>query len=143
MTKIVFTFFLLISTTLTAQEEEQTDRIFSLEVEEVPIFPGCNKGDNEERKNCMTKEVDAFVRRNFNPLIEDLGLNKGETYRIHVYYTIDEQGFVKNIRARGPNTKLEEEAIRVVSLLPQMIPAKQKGIPVEVKYSLPIYYTEM
>ncbi|TDA93225.1 energy transducer TonB, partial [Halomonas marinisediminis] len=34
--------------------------------------------------------------------------------------------------------RLEKEAIRVVKSLPKMIPAKQRGVPVGVKYTLPI-----
>jgi protein TonB len=33
---------------------------------------------------------------------------------------------------------LEKEAIRVVQLLPKMIPAKQRGKSVNIKYTLPI-----
>jgi len=40
--------------------------------------------------------------------------------------------------ARGPHARLEKEAIRVVELLPDMTPGKQRGRPVGVKYTLPI-----
>ena len=43
-----------------------------------------------------------------------------------------------NIRARGPHIRLEKEAVRVVDLLPQMTPGKQRTKPVGVSYTLPI-----
>ncbi|WP_457610622.1 energy transducer TonB, partial [Lutibacter sp.] len=36
--------------------------------------------------------------------------------------------------------RLQAEAIRVIKLLPKMIPGKQRGRPVGVKYSLPIAF---
>ena len=42
--------------------------------------------------------------------------------------------------ARAPHKRLQQEAIRVVKLLPKMIPGKQRGRPVGVKYSLPIAF---
>ena len=47
-------------------------------------------------------------------------------------------GAITQVRARGPHARLEKEAIRVVNLLPKMIPGKQRGRPVGVKYTLPV-----
>ncbi len=55
-------------------------------------------------------------------------------------FKIDEKGNITDIRARAPHIKLEEEAIRVMKLLPKMIPGKQKGKTVAVLYSLPIAF---
>lgn len=44
------------------------------------------------------------------------------------------------IKARAPCKELKNEAIRVVNLLPQMEPGKQRGKLVNVKYSLPIAF---
>ncbi|MFD2518305.1 energy transducer TonB [Salinimicrobium flavum] len=60
--------------------------------------------------------------------------------RIYVVFKINPKGDVVEIMARGPYKRLEEEAIRVVSLLPKMIPGRQRDKPVAVKYSLPIMY---
>jgi protein TonB len=53
-------------------------------------------------------------------------------------FKIDKNGYVTGIRARGPHVDLENEAIRTIGLLPNMIPGKQKGKNVGVKYTLPI-----
>ena len=53
-------------------------------------------------------------------------------------FKIDHKGQITDVQARGPHARLEKEAIRVVNSLPQMIPAKQRGRAVSVKYTLPI-----
>ena len=72
-------------------------------------------------------------------LANELGLTPGKQ-RINVMFKIDKTGNITDIQARAPHKRLEAEAIRVVSLLPQMTPGKQRGRAVPVKYSLPITF---
>ena len=58
--------------------------------------------------------------------------------RVFVMFKIDKTGKITDVRARGPHVRLEKEAVRVVTLLPQMTPGKQRGRSVGVKYTLPI-----
>ena len=55
-------------------------------------------------------------------------------------FTIDENGTVSNIKTRATHPQLEEEAKRVIKLLPQIIPGQQSGRKVGVVYSLPIVF---
>jgi protein TonB len=55
-------------------------------------------------------------------------------------FKIDRHGNIANIKARAPHKKLKEEAIRVIKLLPKMIPGKQRGKAVGVSYGLPIVF---
>ena len=106
-------------------------------VQNVPIFPGCDKGNNEARRKCMSKKITKFVKKEFNTdLAGDLGL-KGRQ-RISVIFKIDKNGDVVGVRARAPHPKLKAEAIRVVNMLPKMKPGTQRGKAVVVPYSLPI-----
>ncbi|WP_336092107.1 M56 family metallopeptidase [Leeuwenhoekiella sp. CH_XMU1409-2] len=109
-------------------------------VEEVPSFPGCESlQTNEERKKCMSEQVARHVNTSFNTKLgKELGL-KGIN-RIYVRFKIDKNGRVTDVASRGPHPKLEEEAIRVVSTLPNMTPGKQRGESVNVLYSLPIIF---
>ncbi len=110
-----------------------------INVEEAPIFPGC-KGSNKEKKDCFISQIRKFVNRNFNSnLAEELNLSTG-TKRIFTIFKIDKNGNIVNINARAPHKKLQEEAIRVIKLIPKMTPGKMKGKPVGVKYSLPIAF---
>ena len=108
-------------------------------IEEAPIFPGCKKGNNLEKKNCMSKKIAVFIQRKFNTdLASDLGLTG--RIRISVIFKIDKRGNVIDIKARAPHPRLETEAIRLVSMLPKMKPGIQRGKAVIVPYSLPIIF---
>ena len=122
-----------------SKEWSDTDEVALAVIENVPVFPGC-RGDNESKRNCMSQKIAEFVQRNFNiELADDLGL-KG-LQRIAVIFKIDKKGNVTGVRARAPHKSLEDEAIRVIRLLPKMKPGKQRGKAVIVPYSLPIVFS--
>jgi protein TonB len=122
-----------------AVEEEIADVPFAV-IENVPIYPGCeNEKGNAAKKKCMSEKVQKFVQRKFNTeLAGDLGLEGRQ--RIAVQFKIDKNGKVVNVRARAPHPRLEQEAVEVVSSLPDMTPGKQRGKAVGVLYSLPILF---
>lgn len=109
-------------------------------VQYVPIFPGCEGlSSNQERKDCMSSKISKIINRKFNT---DLGAELGLTgvNRIHVQFTINDQGVVSDMKARGPHVALEKEAKRVIDMIPDMTPGKQGDKPVGVIYSLPITF---
>lgn len=120
------------------KEEVVEDVAFAI-IEEVPIFPGCT-GTKEEKKGCFSDRVTKHVIKHFNAdLAQDLGLLPGKQ-KIYVIFSVDKNGDITNIMARAPHKSLEKEAIRVIELLPKMIPGKQRNRAVGVKYSLPITF---
>lgn len=119
------------------EDEEMIDDVPFAIIENVPVYPGC-KGTNAQKKKCMVEKITKHVGRKYNTgLASDLGLSPGKK-RVYVQFKIDRTGKITDVRARGPHKRLEKEAIRVVSLLPDMTPGKQRGRPVGVKYTLPI-----
>ena len=141
----------VIESTETDQEEEIDIEDIELEeveedievpfavIENVPIFPGCDKGNNAARRKCMSQKITKFVQRKFNTdLAGDLGLSGRQ--RISVIFKIDKNGDVVGVRARAPHPRLEKEAARVINLLPKMKPGRQRGKAVIVPYSLPIIF---
>jgi periplasmic protein TonB len=120
-------------------EEEIADVPFAV-IENVPVYPGCEKaGNNAAKKKCMSDKVMKFVQKKFNTdLANDLGLEGRQ--RISVQFKIDRNGNVVNVRARAPHPRLEQEAIKVVKLLPKMTPGRQRGKAVGVLYALPILF---
>lgn len=108
-------------------------------IENAPVFPGC-EGTEEELKACLQEKIANHVSDNFNSgLAKGLGLKPG-LKKVFVMFKIDKEGNIADVQARAPHKKLEEEAIRVIAGLPKMIPGKQKGESVGVKYSLPIAF---
>jgi tetrahydromethanopterin S-methyltransferase subunit G len=109
-------------------------------VENVPVFPGCEGlTSNKELKECMSKKISQFVNQNFNTsLAKGLGLTG--TIRVYAQFKIDKTGKVVNVRARAPHPKLQVEAERVVSELPQMQPGNHEGKKTGVLYAIPITF---
>ena len=119
------------------EEEEVLEDVPFAIIEDAPVFPGC-KGSKAAKKKCLQEKIKKHVNRKYNTgLAGDLGLDPGKK-RVFVMFKIDKKGNIVGVRARGPHKRLEKEAIRVVKLLPKMIPGKQRGRPVGVKYTLPI-----
>ena len=108
-------------------------------IENVPEYPGCEKGSNTEKRKCMSDKIAKFVQRKFNTdLAGDLGLSGRQ--RISVIFKIDKNGNVTGVRSRAPHPRLEKEAARVINMLPKMKPGRQRGKAVIVPYSLPITF---
>jgi protein TonB len=121
------------------EEEDVLEDVPFAIIEDVPVYPGC-KGNKAKLRACLQEKITKHVNRKFNSdLASDLGLSPG-VKRIFVVFKIDKKGNITNVMARAPHKRLQEEAIRVVKLLPKMIPGKQRGRPVGVKYSLPIAF---
>ncbi len=118
------------------EEELEKDIPFAI-IEEAPVYPGC-KGNKEELKRCLQDKINKHVLKYFKTeLAQELGLTPGKK-KVYVQFKIDKTGDITNIKARGPHVRLEKEAIRVVDMLPQMTPGRQRTKPVGVSYTLPI-----
>ena len=119
------------------EEEEVVEDVPFAIIEDAPVFPGC-KGSKAQKKKCLQDKIKKHVNKKYNTgLAGDLGLDPGKK-KVYVQFKISKTGNITEVRARGPHKRLEKEAIRVVKLLPKMIPGKQRGRAVGVKYTLPI-----
>ncbi|WOD44639.1 energy transducer TonB [Hwangdonia lutea] len=118
--------------------EEDIEVPFAV-IEHVPVYPGCEEGNNAEKKKCMSEKISNFVAENFNTKIADAN-NLSGRQRINVIFKIDKEGHITGVRSRAAHPALEAEAIRVISALPKMKPGVQRGKAVTVPYSLPIIF---
>jgi len=110
-------------------------------IQNAPIYPGCEKAkNNNQRKKCMSQKIAKLIQRKFrgDDIASDYGLTGMQ--KIDVQFTIDKTGKVNNIKSRAPHPKLENEAIRVINLMPKMKPGKQNDKNVGVIYTLPIKF---
>jgi protein TonB len=122
-----------------AEVDDDIEVPFSV-IENVPVFPGCEKEKgNDAKKSCMSDRIAKFVNKKFNTdLASDLGLSG--RLRISVSFKIDKAGNIVGVFARAPHPGLEKEAKRVISMLPKMKPGMQRGKAVTVPYALPILF---
>ncbi len=110
-------------------------------IEDVPIFPGCEKGTKDQQRACFQRKVQEHVVKNFKypPIAVEMGIQG----KVYVQFIIDEKGYITNIKTRGPDKLLEKEAQRIIASLPQMMPGKQRGRAVKVPYSIPVSFKLM
>mgnify|MGYP001206857775 FL=1 len=119
------------------EEELDIDVPFAV-IEDVPIFPGCERVKKSERRNCFQEKMNKHIRKNFR--YPEIAQEMGIQGRVYVNFIIAKDGKITNIRMRGPDKNLENEAQRIIARLPSMTPGKQRGRPVRVPFSIPITF---
>jgi len=120
-----------------AEIEEDIEVPFAA-VESPPVYPGCQGLVKDELKKCFQDKIQEHVAKNFK--YPEMAIDRGLHGKVFVLFIIDVDGNTANIKTRGPDKLLENEAGRIISSLPTMIPGKQRGRPVKVAYALPIHF---
>lgn len=109
------------------ESEEETEPISFAVVEEKPEFPG---GDTALMNFIST-----------NAEYPDVARENEIEGRVFVSFVIDANGKVSNVSvARGVDPDLDREAVRVVRMMPDWKPGKQRGKAVAVTYIVPINF---
>ena len=133
---IPFTLFIdQIATSKTKEfKEKSTDSSVNfLDIDTAPTFPGCDSGD----KDCFSKMIQKHFATNFDAdLPNNLGLSAGRK-RVFIGFEVAISGAIVAVQVRAPHVKIKEEAIRVMRSLPKMMPGKQAGTHVAVRYNIP------
>lgn len=97
------------------------------EVEEMPKYPGGEEALRVDISKTVKYPEDA--------------VKKGIEGKVYVTFVVNEQGKVVDSKiARGVDTSLDKEALRVVGELKTWTPGKQKGKPVKVSFTIPIKF---
>ena len=107
-------------------EQSPSDATFQV-VEEAPEFPGGMQA-------CM-----VFLAKNIKyPVSAQEAKIEG---RVIVQFVVKKDGTIADpIIMRGVSPELDAEALRVVSLMPNWKPGRQRGKAVNVKYTIPIMF---
>lgn len=120
-------------------EEEVSDEILNFAVvESVPVFPGCEDAStNDEKRTCFQQQMMRHVSNNFK--FPEMARQMGIQGKVYVNFVIEKDGSISNVEVvRGVDPLLDEEAARVIKNLPKMTPAKQRGKPVRMSFTMPI-----
>lgn len=118
---------------------QETDEVFNFAVvENKPVFPGCENEPNEEAKfQCFQRKMMEFISKEFK--FPEMARTMGIQGRVFVNFVIEKNGSISNVEVvRGVDKLIDEEAVRVVKKLPKFEPAKQRGRPVRMQYTVPI-----
>ncbi|MFB6319570.1 TonB family protein [Saccharicrinis sp. FJH54] len=94
----------------------------------MPSFPGGEMAMMNYLNNVI--EYPAEAQKN------------GIQGRVYVNFVITKNGLIKNVKViRGVHPLLNDEAVRVIKEMPNWIPGKTKGKPVNVSFMLPIMFS--
>lgn len=101
-------------------------KVFDI-VDEMPTFPG---GDQK-----------LFEFLSENTKYPQIAKESGVQGRVFVNFVVEPNGSISNVKVlRGIGSGCDEEAMRVVKLLPCFNPGKKRGEPVRVSYTLPVVF---
>lgn len=109
-------------------------------IEKIPQFQSCESTEVRKGMECFNQQISSHIMKN---LVYPESASKANIQgRVTVMFVIDQEGNVTKVKARGPHggSALEEEAIRIVKLLPKFKPGIQRGKPVNVSFALPIRF---
>lgn len=121
------------------EEEDIEEDVAFIRIEDVPVYPGCDKGSKKDKRKCFSKKLSKLIQKKFNgDLVNELGYDSGKRVKIYVQFKISKTGDITNIDARAPHPRLKKEAIRMAKQIPKMKPGRQRNRPVGVNYTLPI-----
>ena len=112
--------------TIKVQSKEDANLVFDF-VDKMPEFPGGQV------------EMIKFLSKNIN--YPTVALEQGVQGSIYVQFVIWKDGSVREVKVlRGVGSSLDNEAIRVIKMMPNWEPGTQRGIPVNTRYTLPIKF---
>ncbi|MCK9450742.1 MAG: M56 family metallopeptidase [Bacteroidales bacterium] len=106
--------------------QEPEAEIFTV-VEEMPVYPG----GASEMMNFLANNI-QYPEQARRQKIQG---------RVFVNFVVEKDGAVSNVKIlRGIGSGCDEEAIRVVELMPKWKPGKQRGQAVRVSFNLPVKF---
>ena len=122
------------------EEEEEEVVLFSI-VENPPLFPDCSRSaSREEQQQCFQMGVMKHIQSNFK--YPEIPKAMGISERIIVNFYVSIEGKITNVQVvRGDDKHLREEAERLVKSIPKLTPAKQRGQPTAISFTVPISFT--
>ena len=101
--------------------------IFGDVIEHMPSFPGGY--------TALAKFLEDNIKYPQSPETE------GVQGRVVCQFNVGKDGTISDIKVgKSIHPLLDAEAVRVISIMPKWIPGEQLGVPVNVRYSLPITF---
>ena len=110
------------------EEEEATEENCFIFVEPMPEFPGGQAA------------LFKFLSENVKYPKE--AVKKGIQGRVICQFVVEADGSISNVEVvrSGGHHLLDQEAVRVISIMPKWKPGTQRGKPIRVKYTIPVNF---
>jgi TonB family protein len=135
--KKYFYFVVLLSLNCLSQvNSNENQEILSFnKVDVIPIFENCKNEKRDNQRDCVVNLINAHIEKNLKYPEEAKRVNLES--KVFCTFIIDESGKVTVTEAKGKPTSFkkafENEAIRVLNLLPKFNPAKHNNQVVKVQ----------
>lgn len=104
-------------------------------VDIIPVFENCKNEKRDNQRDCVVNFINTHIEKNLKYPEEAKRVNLES--KVFCTFIIDESGNVTVTEAKGKPTSFkkafENEAIRVLNLLPKFIPAKHNNQVVQVQ----------
>lgn len=118
-------------------EEEKIELPFAV-IEDKPLFQECKNVPRSEQMSCFKEHLDKHVKNNFR--YPQAALDMSIEGRVNVSFRINTDGTISILGVRGTDRILEDEAKRIISSIPKLIPGKQRDKPTAVTFAYPINF---
>ncbi len=122
-------------------DTNKIDEVLSFnKVDQIPIFENCKKEKKDIQRDCVVNFINAHIEKNLKYPEEAKKVNVES--KVFCTFIIDEKGKINITEAKGKPTSFkkafENEAIRVLNLLPKFIPAKHNNqiVKVQAQYTV-------
>jgi protein TonB len=117
---------------------DHSNQVYEI-VDVMPQFAGCENASAQDSIDCTFNKVINHVKTNLK-YPEEAVKNKVQG-QVVAEFIIDETGVVTNPTIlQGLGSGCDEEALRVLALMPAWIPGTMEGHPVKVKMKMPIVF---
>jgi TonB family protein len=119
-------------------------------VNPIAVFPDINNTPTDKIEFYLVDEMPKYIggdEARIQHLTENIhypqyAKENGYSGTVYVTFIIDEKGMVKDVKLlRGFYKSCDDEALRVVSIMPEWIPGKVDGKVVRVRFNMPVKYT--
>jgi len=109
------------------EQNSQNEDIFTV-VEKMPVYPG---GD-DARIKFMVENIKYPAKAREN----------GIQGTVYISFVVETDGKITNVKTiRGIGSGCDEEAERVISMMPSWKPGIQRGQPVRVQFNMPVKFS--
>lgn len=131
MKKLLIVFLFLTPQLIFSQQDSTTkieDPIFDGVAETMPEFPGGERA----MMNFIVKNIQY----------PSTAIEEGISGKVYIRFVVGKDGSITDARVvRGVSSALDNEALRVIRMMPKWTPGTQLGKPVRVMFTLPINFS--
>ena len=140
MKKTLFILTLLITTSLSAQEDWGSVDKNKVTLKEIaPVWPGCENSSAIKTDSCFKQMLAKHIVANYKYPAEEY--NKNIEGKVIVVFMINEEGLPEIKDVKGGNAGLQAEAKRNIMSIPKMAkPGMLGGKPRAIQYTVPINF---